>query len=377
MNYLQQLTQLTRQYNDAIRALENAYDMEHQQESFMSRMFGVLESNYSDRYDVLAEEYRQKRRQLFRTYQAEHPDWARWRKRWGILFCLGILFLFVGCLGHLGTIADNDPVPATSQAVSQTVSQTAENYWNADNIPIPYLQDSTQYVSNPDHVLQQQTVDRMNVTLKRLENELGIQSIFIVVNHIENDDPFRMAQDVGNKYGVGYQDRGLIVVVGYEDHSVNMSPGRSLEGDLTDAECHRLEQQYVVPAMRKEMPDSAMLYLAEAVYSTLQKKQMPVMSLKSQADDDDSEIVIILGIWLLLFIAWCVFYLKLNDKYFWFAHSGATALLANPFMESGSVFIGGGGGGGGGFSGGGGGGGFSGGSFGGGSFGGGGATSRW
>ena len=375
MNYLQQLTQLTRQYNDAIRALENAYDMEQQQESFMSRMFGVLESNYSDRYDVLAEEYQQKRRQLFRTYQAEHPDWARWRKRWGTLFFLGILFLFLGCLGHLGTVIEDDPAPATSQAVSQT----AETYWNAENIPIPYLQDSTQYVSNPDHVLQQQTVDRMNVTLKRLENELGIQSVFIVVNHIENDDPFRMAQDVGNKYGVGYQDRGLIVVVGYEDHSVNMSPGRSLEGDLTDAECHRLEQQYVVPAMRKEMPDSAMFYLTEAIYSTLQKKQMPVMSLKSQADDDDSEIVIILGIWLLLFIAWCVLYLKLNEKYHWAALAGATSLLANPFggQQAGS----GGGFGGGGFSGGGfsggGGGGFSGGSFGGGSFGGGGATSRW
>ena len=374
-NYLQQLTQLTSQYNDAIRALENAYDLEQQQEGFMSRMFAVLESKYSDRYDVLAEEYRQKRRQLFTAYKQSNPVWATWRKRWGILFYVGIMFLFVGCLGHLGSIAEDNPDPAPA-ATSQAVSQTAETYWNANNIPIPYLQDSTQYVSNPDYVLQQQTVDRMNVTLKRLENELGIQSVFIVVNHIENDDPYRMAQDVGNKYGVGYQDRGLIVVVGYQDHSVNMSPGRSLEGDLTDAECHRLEQEYVVPAMRKDMPDSAMLYLAEAVYSTLQKKQMPVMSLKSQADDDDSEFVIILGIWMLLFVAWCVFYLKLNDKYFWFAMSGATALLANPFgaQETGSS---GGFGGGGGFSGGGGGGGFSGGSFGGGSFGGGGATSRW
>ena len=374
-NYLQQLTQLTSQYNDAIRALENAYDMEYSQRNFMQRMLSSsLKEQYSDKYNVLAQEYKQKRSLLFTAYKQSNPVWATWRKRWGILFYVGIMFLFVGCLGHLGTIAEESP--DTAPATSQAVSQTAETYWNANNIPIPYLQDSTQYVSNPDYVLQQQTVDRMNVTLKRLENELGIQSVFIVVNHIENDDPYRMAQDVGNKYGVGYQDRGLIVVVGYQDHSVNMSPGRSLEGDLTDAECHRLEQEYVVPAMRKDMPDSAMLYLAEAVYSTLQKKQMPVMSLKSQADDDDSEFVIILGIWMLLFVAWCVFYLKLNDKYFWFAMSGATALLANPFggQETGSS---GGFGGGGGFSGGGGGGGFSGGSFGGGSFGGGGATSRW
>ena len=117
-NYLQQLTQLTSQYNDAIRALENAYDLEQQQEGFMSRMFAVLESKYSDRYDVLAEEYRQKRRQLFTAYKQSNPVWATWRKRWGILFYVGIMFLFVGCLGHLGSIAEDNPDPAPA-ATSQ------------------------------------------------------------------------------------------------------------------------------------------------------------------------------------------------------------------------------------------------------------------
>ena len=253
------INQLTRQYNDVIRALESSYKMENKSHALLSSY--KLKRQYSKRYEALEREYRQKCNEVTTAYKRNNPEWAKWRNRWGIIFCLGIISLFIGCIGHLGTIADDYPAPATSQAVSQT----DETYWNADNIPIPYLQDSTQYVSNPDYVLQQQTVDRMNVTLKRLENELGIQSVFIVVNHIENDDPFRMAQDVGNKYGVGYQNRGLIVIVGYQDHSINMSPGRSLEGDLTDAECHRLEQQYVVPAMRAELPDSAKLYLAEAV----------------------------------------------------------------------------------------------------------------
>ena len=80
----------------------------------------------------------------------------------------------------------------------------------------------------------------MNITLKRLDTEFGIESVVIIVNHIENDDPFRFAQDVGNKYGVGRNDRGLMVVVGYLDHSINMSPGRSLEGDLTRNTLFRL-----------------------------------------------------------------------------------------------------------------------------------------
>ena len=375
--YTQQISKLTQRYNDAIEALQNAYDMEDGQRGFMNRIMSSsqLKRQYSRQYEALVREYEQERRLIFNSYAQANPEWARWRKWWQRIFCLGLLVLTGSCMGHLASTVEDTPTPAaTSRALDGSAAVT---YWNADNIPIPYLQDSTQYVSNPDHVLQPTAVDRMNTTLKRLDNELGIQSVVIVVNHIENDDPFRMAQDVGNKYGVGRQDMGLVIVCGYEDHSLNISPGRKLEAELTDAECHRLEQQYAIPAMREEMPDSAMIYLTEAIYSTLQKKELPTMLLSSQTEGDD-EIPIIMGIYLLLFIAWSVFFLKLNDKYRWIGLLGAASLLPNPFHDdfnSGGGFIGGGGGGG--ISFGGGGGGFSGGSFGGGSFGGGGATSRW
>lgn len=366
MTYTDQVNRLTRQYNDAIHALEDSYDIENSQLGW-NLSSSYLTEQYSRKYEVLAREYRQKRHELFWEFKQQHPEWAKWRRIWGWVFVLGILAMVVSCVSQL-------PV-AEEMPTSQAVSNTEEHYWSAADIPIPYLKDSTQYVSNPDHVLSHNTTDRMNATLKRLEKELGVQSVFIIVNHIANDDPFRMAQDVGNRYGVGYGDRGLIVVVGYQDHSINISPGRSLEADLTDVECHRLEQKYVVPAMRAEQPDSAMLYLSDAIFSTLQKKALPVMQLSSQDDDIDDEVATIMGIYLLLMVGWCVFFLRLNQKYQWVGILGIAGLIGNPFYIEESIHYGGGGFGGGSFGGGG--GGFSGGSFGGGSFGGGGATSRW
>ena len=68
-------------------------------------------------------------------------------------------------------------IPDDNYQTAEVMSKPGENtYWNAENIPIPYLQDATQYVSNPDSVLTQGAVDKMNVTLKRLEDEMGIQS---------------------------------------------------------------------------------------------------------------------------------------------------------------------------------------------------------
>ena len=349
---------LTAQYNAAIVNLETNYKNDR---------IGT-KRQYSKKYQNLAREYNSERRQIINVWEKMNPAWSKARKAWGWVFVIGVMSAVTCCTASL-PFEENTP---TTSAVSETDTR----YWNAETIPIPYLQDATQYVSNPDHVLAQNTVDQMNVTLKQLETEMDIQSVVIVVNHIENDDPFRFAQDVGNKYGVGRNDRGLMIVVGYLDHSINMSPGRGLEGDLTDAECYRLQQEYVVPAMRAEMPDSGMLYLTKAIYATMQKKEMPEMSsLSSQSDEIDEEIITTIGMYMLFFIAWCVFFLKLNNKYQWLSVLSMATIKSNPFYEesSGGGFYSGGGGRGSSWGG----GGFSGGSFGGGSFGGGGATSRW
>ena len=328
---------------------------------------------YSKRYDQYHTTYKNEQAHFINSWNQENKGRLVFRHFWGWLIAIGFMAAIVNY--SFSMIASQPDTPVSTLATSQEVT-----YWNAKNIPIPYLQDSTQYVSNPDYVLTQDAVDKINITMKRIEQEFDVQTVVIVVNHIENDDPFRFAQEVGNSYGVGRRDRGLVVVVGYEDHSINMSPGRSLEADLTDAECHRLEQQYVVPAMRAEQPDSAMSYLSEAIYAKLKQKDLPQMTLLSDNDSVGNDIMG-MGLYSCFMLVWLIFFVYKNKKYQWLGIPAAAQLMANPFYvpesTGGGVFIGGGGGGHGGFGGGFGGGGHGGGSFGGGSFGGGGATSRW
>lgn len=369
---IQQYNQLTSQYNQSISLLKDAYKMELQERQPGWTAKQQLRDAYSDKYYALRKEYMQKRHEVLGQFKADNPKWTRARKMWSYLF-YAVIVGMLGCCSAMLPADEEAPQASSSAAMSQQEAI----YWNADNIEIPYLKDSTQYVANPDYVLTQGAVDRINVTLQKLNLELGVQSVFIVVNHIENDDPFRFAQEVGNKYGVGYNDMGLMVVVGYEDHSINISPGRKLEADLTDAECYRLEQEYVVPAMRAEMPDSGMVYLAEALYAKLEKKQLPQMS-RLAGDDSDDGAAGTVTLFMLLLFAWGGLYMVLNNKYLWMATTGLSALMSNPFAAPRTTHrsgFGGGSFGGGSFGGGG--GGFSGGSFGGGSFGGGGATSRW
>ena len=252
-----------------------------------------------------------------------------------------------------------------STTVSADKIERAEDglpIWSAENIEMVYLVDSTQYVCDPDHILTSEYKDSANYYLDKLHQELDVQSVFIIVNHIKNSDAFRMAIDVGNQQGVGYKDTntGLVIVIAVKDKQYFIAPGKGLEGYLPDIYCNRIAMNYIKPNMRAGNPDLAVSQTCQAIYKLLSEGELPpATSMVNENDDDDLFVLIFIIIIVIIIL------MMRNDK--------------------GNIFFNGGGGGGisgggfsgGGFSGGSFGGGFSGGSFGGGSFGGGGAGGSW
>ena len=365
------LSAIASKYNQQVKALEREYVKEKQALTLAGsfKKQSLLKS-YSARYDAVRVEYLKEYKDFVEFWLNSHKRYAMFGKIWGWILVIILCGAVFSCTYSMDVAVDN----------CLETEEAAPTYWNASNIPLPHLTDGTQYVSNPDSVLSPTTVSRINERMLQLDNELGIETAVIVVNHIENDDPFRLAQDVGNRFGVGRNDRGLVIVVGYQDHSINMSPGRSLEADLTDAECYQLQQRYVVPGMKAEQPDSAMLYLAEGLYAFMKNKPLPEMNIERPVKDESMA----LGLFFWFFVGFLVLTMFLEHKFEWFGVYGTMALMANPFIAA-PVFVSSGNGGfggssrggfGGGSRGGFGGGGFGGG-YGGGSFGGGGATSRW
>ena len=261
------------------------------------------------------------------------------------------------------------------------LSLSASKEWNAQNVPIPFLQDSTQYVSDPDGLVGKTQKDSANFYLQKLKVECGVQNVLIIVGRVENQDAFRMAQDVGNKYGIGYKKsrRGLVIVIAVEDRKYFIAPGSGLEGELTDVDCDDIARACIVKYMREDAPGEAVASVSRAIYNKVKSGRTGIEQVDegSVNGEEDWALVIIL---FLLFFGIPIYYLvryileqmgvlkprpkgkgrnqnrRRNDDDDWFP----------PF------FMGGGG-----FSGGGGGGGFSGGSFGGGTFSGGGSGGSW
>lgn len=93
--------------------------------------------------------------------------------------------------------------------------------------------------------------------------------MLIIVGKVDNQDAFRMAQDVGNQYGIGYKKsrRGLVIVIAVEDHKYFIAPGSGLEGELTDVDCDDIARACIVKYMREGNPGEAVASVSRAIYN--------------------------------------------------------------------------------------------------------------
>lgn len=260
-------------------------------------------------------------------------------------------------------------------ALLPCVTRMQARVWSADDIPMIHLQDRNRYVCDPDGLMSVADRDSADLYLRKLQTECGIQTVFIVVDNVKNADCFRMAEDVGNKYGVGDKKnrRGLVVVIAVNDRRYFIAPGKGLEADLTDVECDDIARMCIVRNMKLNNTDQAVVSTVKALYNKF-KTGSTGLGYDDPSDSTGDDSIFAIIVVLLLCFGYPVYLIfrsllealglvkprrrQAHKRYRndddWFP----------PFILGGGGGFGSGGG-------------FSGGSFGGGSFGGGGAGGGW
>ena len=179
---------------------------------------------------------------------------------------------------------------ADAASTGRTVAaadSTACTVWSADNIQMVHLEDADQYVTNCDSILSPETVASMNATLKNLDSINNVKSSIVICHQVEGGDTYRTAVDLINKYHIGHREtgRGLCVVVAYDQRHYTIAPSSAMESELTDIECNQLGRDCLQPYLTKELPDSAMLCLTQAIHAlvttNLEKEAASGFSLSS------------------------------------------------------------------------------------------------
>ena len=207
---------------------------------------------------------------------------------------------------------------ATGRTVAATDSDSC-TVWSASNIEMVHLADASQYVTNSDSILSDTTVTAMNATLQALDSLAGVKSAIVVCRRVAGGDTYRTAVDLVNKHHIGHRDtgRGLCVVVAYDQRHYTIAPSGAMESVLTDIECSQLGRDCLQPYLQRELPDSALLCLTQALHALITTKQAKSPDDFSLATFKGKGLYNETGMSMLLIVLLCLLFGYLDGKNKW------------------------------------------------------------
>lgn len=174
--------------------------------------------------------------------------------------------------------------------ISGCLMAAAKVYKPSDIRPV-HLEDRNRYVCNPDGILSQEAVNRIDAIFRTIEDSTDIQTLVAVVTDIDPNDCFEFAHQLGETVGVGRSgsDNGLVILLSTGERCVQFATGYGIEGILTDALCKRIQVRYMNPHFADDEWDEGMAAGAEALKDIL---------LKGDYDDEDDtdKIAVLAGI---------------------------------------------------------------------------------
>lgn len=139
-----------------------------------------------------------------------------------------------------------------------------------DDIPNTKLINNS-YVSNPDLILSQAAVSKIDGILSSLENQTTAQVAVVAVRSIGSADIFEFAQQLFDKWGIGRagKDNGLLILLVVDQRTVRFHTGYGLEGVLPDVVCKHIQMEQMVPQFKNEDYDAGIIAGVEEVVNIL------------------------------------------------------------------------------------------------------------
>lgn len=132
------------------------------------------------------------------------------------------------------------------------------------------------YVSDPNQVLAPGTVADLNATLRALDQSGRAHIDVVLVSSIGDESPKTAAHELFNRWKIGDKDsdNGLLMLLVMDQRRIEFETGYGLEADLPDVLCFRIQQRYMVPALKAGSPDEA---VRQGVAATIRQLTLGTM----------------------------------------------------------------------------------------------------
>ena len=175
--------------------------------------------------------------------------------------------------------------------------------YSVEEIPNVQLSNRYKFTSNPDGILSQAAVTRIDSICYDLRHRGIAQTAVVAVAEIDSDDVFEFAYELFSKWGVGSKSNsGIGILLVEEAREIRFVTGYGVEGALPDAICKRIQTQYMLPYFRSGDYSSGMVAGVEAIRSVLNGSELDAGGNDDYISSDDEPVVGIIAFFALMMI---------------------------------------------------------------------------
>ncbi|MFI3248498.1 MAG: TPM domain-containing protein [Rikenellaceae bacterium] len=154
--------------------------------------------------------------------------------------------------------------------------------YSVAQVPNVQIKNRYNFVSNPDGILSQEAVARIDSICYALKVSDIAQIAVVAVDQIVEDgskqqaDPFDFAYRLFSEWGVGRdgRDNGIGILLVGDQRQIRFVTGRGVEGVLPDAICKRIQTQYMLPSFREGDYSTGMVNGVRVMESVLVRSEL-------------------------------------------------------------------------------------------------------
>jgi len=104
----------------------------------------------------------------------------------------------------------------------------------------------------------------MNNAVKLANESDGIQVVVSTVEALEGDTVENYALNMYNKYGIGKDDMGLLILLSTGDRQIRVEIGKAMEGYINDAKAGRFIDKYAISYLKENKFNEGLISLQSA-----------------------------------------------------------------------------------------------------------------
>lgn len=162
------------------------------------------------------------------------------------------------------------------------ITSHAQVYYSPSDIPDPKTYGDG-FVSDPDNFISDTDEATLNQIISNIRDKKGFEIAVVVVNSIDDQSVLPFATDLGNLWGVGKGDRGIVILAAISDRNLAIATGYETEQYIPTLVTQDIQQEEIIPYFKIEEYGKGLIEGTKVIEAIVLGESVPEYVQEAQA----------------------------------------------------------------------------------------------